>query len=68
VPRELDIPLLFLAAGQRYLAEVYRDGEDAHWIDNPYDLVIEKFEVTAADVLELKLAASGGAALRFRAL
>jgi alpha-glucosidase len=30
VPRELDIPLLFLAAGQRYLAEVYRDGEDAH--------------------------------------
>ncbi|MCI0517296.1 MAG: glycoside hydrolase family 97 protein [Woeseiaceae bacterium] len=67
-PRELDIPLAFLAPGRRYMAEIYRDGPDAHWIDNPYDIIIEKLEVTSADVLELKLAASGGTAIRFRAL
>ncbi|MDH3646757.1 MAG: glycoside hydrolase family 97 protein [Gammaproteobacteria bacterium] len=62
--RVLTVPLSFLDAGQRYRAEIYRDGSDAHWKDNPYDIVIEQQDVTAADKLQLPLGASGGAAIR----
>ena len=48
------------------MAEIYRDGPQADWKTRPYELVIEKRTVTAADVLELALASSGGAAIRFR--
>ncbi|MGH8168320.1 MAG: glycoside hydrolase family 97 catalytic domain-containing protein, partial [Woeseiaceae bacterium] len=40
--RELSIPLSFLDAGATYTAEIYRDGDHAHWHDDPYDLVIEQ--------------------------
>jgi alpha-glucosidase len=50
----------------RYVAEIYRDGPQADWRTHPYDLVIEKREVSAGDALDLWLAASGGAAIRIR--
>ncbi len=64
--RELSIPLDFLEPDTRFVAEVYRDGADAHWKSNPYSLVIEQREFSSEDVLELPLAAGGGAAIRFR--
>jgi alpha-glucosidase len=64
--RKLSIPLTFLDAGKSYIAEIYRDGDVAHWKDDPYDMVIEKREYSRDDRIDLQLAAGGGAAIRFR--
>jgi alpha-glucosidase len=66
-PRTLDVPLSFLDPGRRYLAQIYRDGDDAHWKGKREDIVIEAREVTAADTLTLRLAPGGGQAIRFAA-
>ena len=58
--------LEFLDPKARYVAEIYRDGPQADWQTRPYDLVVEQRKVTAADTLELALASSGGAAIRFK--
>jgi alpha-glucosidase len=63
--RQLSVRLDFLESGARYLAEIYRDGPEAEWKTRPYDLVIERRKVTAADTLDLALASSGGVAIRF---
>ena len=64
--RSLRLPLNFLAPKSHYVAEIYRDGPQADRKTRPYDLVIEQRTVTAADTLDLALASSGGAAIRFR--
>ncbi len=66
--RSLTLKLDFLDSKARYVAEIYRDGPQADWKTRPYDLVLEKRPVTAADTLQLKLAPSGGTAVRFRKL
>jgi alpha-glucosidase len=63
--RQLNVPLSFLDPGRTYLAEIYRDGDKAHWRDNPFDFVRENRELTAADTLTLRLAPGGGEAIRF---
>jgi alpha-glucosidase len=63
--RALSVPLAFLSPGQSYRAEIYRDGENADWETNPYDMIIEVLTVDQTTVLELPLATSGGAAVRF---
>ena len=63
--RTLSVPLTFLAPGRRYVAEIYRDGDKAHWKDAPFEFAIEKRELTSADVLTVRLAAGGGQAIRF---
>lgn len=63
--RILEAPLYFLEPGQSYLAEIYRDGDHAHWKTNPYEMVIEKQIVNASTILKLKLAPGGGEAIRF---
>jgi alpha-glucosidase len=65
-PRTTRIPLGFLDAGRDYIATIYRDGDKADWQENPYDYVVEERELDHATTLELKLAAGGGAAIRFR--
>jgi alpha-glucosidase len=64
--RSLRLPLNFLDPKSHYVAEIYRDGPQADRKTRPYDLVIEQRTVTAADTLDLALASSGGAAIRFR--
>lgn len=66
--RTLELPLDFLEPGQRYEAQIYRDGAEADWATNPYDMVIERKAVTSEEVFRFRLARSGGAAVRFRAL
>ncbi|WP_323844706.1 glycoside hydrolase family 97 protein [Microbulbifer magnicolonia] len=66
--RTLDLSLDFLQPGRSYEAQIYRDGPEADWATNPYDLATERKLLTAADKLRLPLARSGGAAVRFRAL
>ncbi len=63
--RLLHVPLSFLAPGRTYEAQIYRDGDRAHWRDAPTDFVAEKTRVGSADVLALRLAAGGGQAIRF---
>ena len=66
--RTLNIKLDFLDNNKRYQAQIYRDGKNANWVDNPYEMIIEQKQVTAKDTLNLPLATSGGVAIRFKAL
>ena len=63
--RVLPVPLSFLDPGKRYVAQVYRDGDGAHWKTAPFAFTRETREVSSADVLTLRLAAGGGQAIRF---
>lgn len=64
--RRLSIDLDFLEAGLVYTAEIYTDAADAHWESNPYAIEIREATFTNSDTLEVKLAAGGGTAVRFR--
>jgi alpha-glucosidase len=65
--RRHDLVLDFLEEGRSYTAQIYRDGDGAHWKTHPYALEIEEREVRRGDVLPLRLAPGGGAAVRFAA-
>ena len=64
--RSLNLPLTFLDDGENYVAEIYRDGDGAHWDTNPYAIDIERRIVNGNHSLDLTLAAGGGVAIRFR--
>ncbi|MFO8030775.1 MAG: glycoside hydrolase family 97 protein [Cyclonatronaceae bacterium] len=64
--RTLEAELDFLDENRDYVAEIYRDGDDADWKTNPYDIVIEKKLVDSGTVMPLALAPGGGQAVRFR--
>jgi alpha-glucosidase len=64
--RTLDVPLSFLSAGRRYLAEIYADGPRAHWLDNPLPVTISSRPVTSRTRLRVALAPGGGQAIRIR--
>lgn len=66
--RTIEVKLDFLDKDKQFEAQIYRDGNKAEWKNNPYDLSIEKRTVTANDKLTLKLATSGGTAIRFKAI
>ncbi|WP_260483441.1 glycoside hydrolase family 97 protein [Sphingomicrobium flavum] len=60
------VALDFLDAGRSYVAQIYRDGPTAHYLgETRFDIVIEEREVTAADMLEMRMAPGGGFAVRF---
>jgi alpha-glucosidase len=64
--RSFEIPLSFLTPGERYVAEIYADGPEAHWLTNPLPVTISRTEVTTASTLRLALAPGGGQAIRIR--
>ncbi len=64
--RSFDITLSFLPEGERFVAEIYADGEGAHWLHNPYPLDITTQEVDASSSVTLRLAPGGGQAVRIR--
>ena len=66
--RKITLQLSFLEQGKTYQAQIYRDGENAEWVNNPYELIIENKKVKSTDKITLPLATSGGAAIRFKAL
>lgn len=66
VGRTLEAPLSFLDRNRTYVAEIYRDADDADWKTNPTAYKIEQREVDANTVLPLRLAPGGGIAIRFR--
>lgn len=65
VGRTLEAPLSFLDRNRKYVAQIYRDAEDADWKTNPTAYKIEEREVDANTVLPLRLAPGGGIAIRF---
>lgn len=65
--RSVVVPLTFLESGKDYEAQIYRDGENANWQTNPYELTIEQRDVTSKDQIKLNMATSGGVAIRFKA-
>lgn len=50
------------------MAEVYADGDGADYRTNPYPIQYDRIKVTKASILSLRLAHSGGAAIRIKAL
>jgi alpha-glucosidase len=66
--RTLSVALDFLERGTRYEATMYLDADDADFRTNPTAYRIEHRTVTSGDVLSLKLAPGGGAAVRFTAV
>jgi alpha-glucosidase len=65
--RTFEVPLDFLPAGRRYVAEIYADGAGADWLTNPLPVDISRKDVDSATTLTLRLAPGGGQAVRIRA-
>ncbi len=62
--RTVTVTLDFLQEHRTYRATIYRDADDAHWQTNPEAHTIEQRHVRQGDVLELRMAAGGGFAIR----
>lgn len=63
--RELSVSLAFLEPGAEYTAQIYADGPDASYEDNPESVTYSELTVTSSDNLDMSLATSGGCAVRF---
>lgn len=63
--RDLKVALSFLDSGKEYEAEIYADGAGANYKTNPYPVAISKQKVNSKTVLDIKLAAGGGTAIKF---
>jgi hypothetical protein len=64
--RDIEVDFSFLDADQAYEAIIYKDGENAHWDDNPLDIIIEKIEINKDSKLTVKLAEGGGFAISLK--
>jgi len=62
-PREVEIDFSFLPEGSSFTATIYRDGEQAHFRENPTAIEIEKQTVDRNSKLQFRLAAGGGMAI-----
>lgn len=62
--RTLDVPLSFLGKG-RWMAQIYEDTPQTSYETSPETYQYREVEVSAKDVLNIKLATSGGCAIRF---
>jgi alpha-glucosidase len=63
--RLLDVKLDFLTPGKNYKAQIYQDGQEAHFDTNPLPIEFYPLEVTSASTLQLDLKPGGGTAIRF---
>jgi glucan 1,4-alpha-glucosidase len=64
--RNMNVKLDFLSENTTYEAIIYKDGPNASWDKNPQEYAIEKMEVSSKSTLNIKMAAGGGFAVRFR--
>ena len=62
--RTLDVPLSFLGKG-KWIAQIYEDTPQTSYETSPETYQYREVEVSAKDVLSLRLATSGGCAIRF---
>ena len=66
-PRDIAIPLSFLGKGS-YDALVLQDGPETGYLTHKESYTVEQRTVTASDVIRVKLAPGGGAAILLRGL
>jgi len=64
--RRVELYFEFLEEGANYVAEIYRDSEDAHYRDHQLGHVIEEKVVRREDRLDVYMAPGGGFAIRLR--
>lgn len=64
--REIELDFSFLEANTNFEAIIYKDGENAHYNDNPLAIDIEKIAITNKTKLKLKLAKGGGFAISIK--
>ena len=65
--RAQEVSFDFLPEGKNYTATIYKDGEGAHWNDNPTAYAIETMEVTKDSKVTIAMAAGGGFAISLMA-
>ena len=65
-PRTANVDFSFLEANTPYVATIYADGADAHYVTKPQSYNIRKVIVTSKSKLAQKIAASGGFAISFK--
>jgi alpha-glucosidase len=56
----------FLPTNKTYVAEIYRDSDDADWVRHPYGITIERYLVNDKTNYLIRLAPGGGQAIRLR--
>ena len=61
--REISLHFDFLEEDVTYQVNIYKDADDAHYINNPTGIVIEQTEISKGDKTTLQLAAGGGFAI-----
>lgn len=61
--RKSKIKLDFLDPDKDYVAKVFADGHNAHYLENPQDIEISEYGVNKDTLLGLNLAEGGGAAV-----
>lgn len=61
--RTIKIKLDFLDEGKTYIARLYKDTSESHYLDNPEVFEIEENNVNKSTILELNLAQGGGCAI-----
>lgn len=57
------VDFIFLDAGKKYKARIYKDAKDANYLTNPEAYEIEEREVSSNDKITVNLAAGGGFAV-----
>lgn len=67
-PRAFRLNLSFLTPGAQYEAQIYADAPGISWENDPEKIEITTKQVDAESVLQIALAAGGGAAVRFKKL
>lgn len=61
--RKITVNFDFLPEGQEFKAQIYKDGKDAHYRDNPGDYEITSETIKKGDELSFQLAPGGGLAI-----
>ena len=64
--REIEIDFNFLDKNQSYEVVIYKDGDNAHWNDNPLEIKIEKLDLNKGSKLKINLAEGGGFAMSLK--
>ena len=61
--KRVSIALNFLEEGTTYDGVIYKDGESAHWNDNPTNIDIETTPFKKGEAVEMEMAPGGGFAI-----
>lgn len=65
--RVVQIDTDFLDKNRLYEMQIYQDGAKADWLNNPYEMEIYRKPIRAGQKLTLRMAQSGGVAIRLKA-